>query len=29
LLGKGERELIPNHVLEVHRQGQSKVVEAS
>ena len=29
LLGKGERELNPNHVLEVHRQGQSKVVEAS
>ena len=29
LLGIGERELIPNHVLEVHRQGQSKVVEAS
>ena len=29
LLGKGERELIPNHVLEVRRQGQSKVVEAS
>ena len=29
LLGKGERELIPNYVLEVHMQGQSKVVEAS
>ncbi|MAR50610.1 MAG: methylglyoxal synthase [Rhodobacteraceae bacterium] len=29
LSGKGERELIPNHVLEVYKQGQSKVVEAS
>ena len=29
LSGKAERELIPNHVLEVYKQGQSKVVEAS
>ena len=29
LTGKAERELIPNHVLQVHKQGQSKVVEAS
>ena len=29
LSGKAERELIPNHVLEVYQQGQSKVVEAS
>jgi methylglyoxal synthase len=29
LSGKGERELIPNHVLKVYKQGQSKVVEAS
>ena len=28
LTGKAERELIPNHVLEVYKQGQSKVVEA-
>ena len=29
LSGKAERELIPKHVLEVYKQGQSKVVEAS
>ena len=29
LSGKAERELIPNHVLEVYQQGQSRVVEAS
>ena len=29
LSGKAEREIIPNHVLEVYKQGQSKVVEAS
>jgi methylglyoxal synthase len=29
LSGKAERELIPNHVLEAYKQGQSKVVEAS
>ena len=29
LSGKAERELIPNHVLKVYQQGQSKVVEAS
>ena len=29
LSGKAERELIPNHVLEVYKKGQSKVVEAS
>ena len=29
LSGKAERELIPNHVLEVYKQGQSKIVEAS
>ena len=28
LTGKGERELIPNHVLEIYKQGQNKVVEA-
>ena len=28
LTGKGERELIPNHVLEIYKQGQRKVVEA-
>ena len=27
LTGKGERELIPNHVLEIYKQGQNKVVE--
>ena len=29
LSGKAERELIPNHVLEVYKKGQSKVIEAS
>jgi len=29
LSGKAEHELIPNHVLEVYKQEQSKVVEAS
>jgi methylglyoxal synthase len=29
LSGKAERELIPNHVLEVYKQGQSRVFEAS
>ena len=29
LTGKAERELIPKHVLEVYKQGQSKVLEAS
>ena len=29
LTGKAERELIPNHVLEVYKQGYSKVLEAS
>ena len=29
LSGKAERELIPNHVLEVYKQGQIRVIEAS
>ena len=29
LSGKAERELIPNHMLEVYKQGQSRVFEAS
>ena len=28
LSGKGERELIPNHVLEAYKHGQKKVVQA-
>lgn len=28
LSGKGERELIPNHVLEAYKHGQNKVVQA-
>ena len=29
LSGKAERELIPNHMLKVYKQGQSRVVEES
>ena len=28
LSGKGERELIPNHVLDAYKQGQKKVIQA-